>query len=144
MEPHRFNAFVLSTCSPSHVRSARRGLEDWVCVDLNVFASPSTGLHHHCEAPTCTSWVLRMADGVKICAISGNLLLTVGGDSSPRKRTMRAAGEEETGKKHQDKPIPGSSAYLSEKFAVKSDSMVVENAQVTRFESGMRLNQYPW
>lgn len=143
----RFNDFVLSTCSPSHVRSARMGVIDWVRLDGANYYSPSSGLRHVCDPATCGSWVLRLADGAKICAISGNLLLT-SGDTSPRKRPMHVDVDQD-GKKHQDKPIPGSSAYLSEKFGLGNDRcddmMAVEdqNSNGSFFGTGVRMNSYP-
>ncbi|KAH9262294.1 hypothetical protein BASA82_000651 [Batrachochytrium salamandrivorans] len=118
-----FNDFVLSTCNPNHVRSARMGMADWTQVGPSQFVSPSTGFHHDCHPDTCKAWVMRFLDGVRICAISGNMHLNpppippqqdeMAEIKSNRKRVSHG---EDTLKRHQDKPLVGSSAYLSEKF----------------------------
>ena len=170
-----FSQFVLSTCSPSHVRAARRGADDWTQVPgaasgAPTFASPSTGQTHACD-DTCQSWVLRLHDGVRVCAISGKCTVQsryYAGCESPLKRTRdpnedvvmvssgtgvsaaaaaalsamgssdaialdadtmdlvpdtpRAASPAPRGgaepKRHQDRPIPGSSVALAEKFSL--------------------------
>ena len=184
-----FASFVLSTCSPSHVRAARKGVDDWVAVNPGSdYVSPSTGLTHRCD-DSCQAWVLRVTDGVKVCAISGRCIVrsssavavdsplkrgrdgmvaaaaagaaaaaaaaasssssspafgmgvAMGGSRSPT-RTVSLGGGSVTGdddelepgvsfgvvqwpggaspesqpKRHQEKPIPGSSAALAEKF----------------------------
>ena len=134
-----FDKFVLSTCVPSHVRAARKGLDDWVAIGTTTFASPSSGLIHECDPRNCAQWVIRFVDGVRICAISGRMLLMDNNSPSPKKRELFDAQED--GKRHQNKPIPGSSAYLEEKFGVDSDFMQVE-PQVQR--TFPRLNQYPY
>lgn len=135
-----FDQFVLSTCVPSHVRAARKGVNDWVAIGTNTFASPSAGWVHDCNPQTCTQWVIRFVDGVRICAISGRMLmLTAQNYPSSRKRELF---EEADGKRHQDKPIPGSSAYLEEKFGINSDIMQVEPSGPPKVFP--RLNQYPY
>jgi len=137
-----FNQFVISTCVPSHIRAARRGVDDWMQVSPTRFVSPSSGYVHDCDPVTCTAWVLRFVDGVKICAISGLLLMHNEKSPSPRKRQMEFDSE---GKRHQDKAIVGSSAYLAEKFNL-DDSMQVEGVSpnTTALAFGPRMNQYPW
>jgi hypothetical protein len=136
-----FGEFVLSTCVPSHVKAARKSVNDWTQVAENVFVSPSTNLIHECHANTCTSWVIRFVDGVRICAISGRLLMPNTG-RSPRKRDLEIDNDES--KRHQDKPIPGSTAYLTEKFGLES-AMQIENQSTMDWTVGFpRLNQYPY
>lgn len=184
-----FSDFVLSTCSPSHVKAARRGVNDWIAAGPdrpNVFVSPSTGQIHDCDE-ACQSWVLRFRDGIKVCAISGRTpglaaaASSMVGSDSPLKRgrdkvatwavppmahpndaslrldndddedglplvdgggivigeplarnddemewddaeedgeDTRMSDGTERSKRHQDRPIPGSSAALAEKFGL--------------------------
>lgn len=127
-----FNDFVLSTCNPNHVRSARMGMADWTQVGPAQFVSPSTGFQHDCHPDTCKAWVMRFLDGVKICAISGNMHLNppsaqqqqAGQDemTEAKANRKRVSHGEEALKRHQDKPLVGSSAYLSEKFNLDRDA----------------------
>ena len=139
-----FHEFVLSSCNPSHVRSARKGVNDWVPFENepNVFISPSTGQVHHCDPNTCGSWILRFVDGVKICAISGKLILK-GNTPSSRKRVSNDLDQI---KRHQDKPIQGSSAYLTEKFNLDDHLGVEMDVESVAIPSNVsyRLNQYPY
>jgi hypothetical protein len=143
-----FNEYILSTCVPSHVKTARKGVNDWVPMSEHVFVSPSTGFVHECHPDFCNAWVIRFVDGVRICAITGHLL-RMGDTRSPRKRDIE---DEETSKRHQDKPIPGSSAYLSEKFGSRNsfdgnDDMQIEVPKPSysqNFQAFPRLNQYPY
>jgi hypothetical protein len=135
-----FDQFVLSTCQPSHVKAARYGVTDWIRMPNsdNVYFSPSMNITHVCDHE-CKQWVVRFIDGVKICAISGKGIdrhspYTMQPTSSPLKRTNRDYDQQQQQqkidnttplsstsssldrKRHQDKPIVGSSAYLAEKF----------------------------
>jgi hypothetical protein len=117
------------------------GLNDWVAVSAFTYISPSSGLVHDCNPLTCQSWVLRFVDGVKICAISGKLLMVANpATTSSRKR---CSTEDSGSKRHQDKAIPGSSAYLTEKYNLDQNSFYMESFP-TAVSSAPRMNQYPW
>lgn len=156
-----FDTFVLSTCVPSHVRAARKGVDDWIRQGEAIYYSPSLNVYHHCDVETCTSWVIRFVDGVRICAISGKLLMPTSMRperkrdlQDPSEEMMMGGGFDHNGyyadhhpnrrvssKRHQDKPIEGSSAYLVEKFSLES-SMQMDHHMETRMWP--RLNQYPY
>ena len=120
-----FSSYVLSTCSPSHVRSARMGV-DWRPV-LDVpgrFLSFPGNIVHDCRPGLpCDAWICRFKDGAKICAISGRYLASPG-DISPRKRALYN-DEGDAGKRHQDRPLPDSSADLIE---MQTDSMDIDTS----------------
>lgn len=145
-----YGKFVLSTCTPSHVTAARMGVDDWQPTENPaIFVSPSTGFVHECSVGTCRSWILRFVDGVKICAISGRLLMDTSSEVSPRKRMMENdersthTNDDDTGdsmddesalnlssiKRHQNRPLPGSSAYLNEKYGLETPSSLFPQPQ---------------
>lgn len=106
---------------------------------------------HECgNGKPCSAWICRFKDGAKICAISGRFLASEE-DISPRKRAGESTdfipdeqGDVAVGKRHQEKPIPNSSADLSERFNVNADScdMDVVALSPSRFDVAHSLHSY--